>query len=176
MEILLDLSLGLVHWILLFLPDSWQRITWIYELAAHIKWFRRARYNFPGHLLDHLTLHTSSMIQLILIITTAVLRRWLFLSKVCSSWWLWWEYCLEKQPRLFLTLFLQLCSPVEDRWSWASPCRSACYLYFRHVSSRLFAGSPAADAGAAVPVRAGAGRDAQVPVTQPLGGPHRCRC
>merc|ERR1712013_418792 len=38
------------------------------------------------------------------------------------------------------------------------------------------AGSPAADAGAAVPVRAGAGRDAQVPVTQPLGGPHRCRC
>ena len=87
-------------------------------------------------------MHTCSMIQLILIITTAILRSWLSLSKVCSSWWLWWEYCLEKQPRLLLTLFLQLCSPVEDRWSWASPCRSACYLYFRYVSSRTLCRLP----------------------------------
>ena len=82
------------------------------------------------------------MIQLILIITTAILRGWLSLSKARSSWWLWWEYCLEKQPRLFLTLLLQLCSPVEDRWSWASPCRSACYFYSRYVSSRTLCRLP----------------------------------
>lgn len=76
------------------------------------------------------------------------------------------------------TLFLQLYLPAEDRWSWASTCRYVVdnFVHVMNDLQPLSSGSPAADAGAAVTLWAGAWRCAQVPVTQPIGGPAGCSC
>ena len=153
--------------------DSW--ISWH---VSHINCFQERLTSLPAFILDQLTCQASSIIQSNnprdRTNTSPMELSWTGSGGACSGG-SGGSTVLNSHNTPF-TQFLQLYLLAEDRWSWASTCRSVFHLFEDKTNPFFPSGSPAADAGAAVAIWAGAWRGAQVPVTQPIGGPSGCCC